>query len=201
MKKNNVIVAIYNFLFALTTGVVGAIILSWPLLYIFVSVQKTYEIVNMTVLKVMDNYNQLMGYLIWPFNQKLKMTNFPTSANAAQHFADVKKLFILAIAVFLICIIIWLIAKKYHQVDYLQLDKAWIILLMVIPILIVPFAVTNFDSFFVFFHHMFFSNSNWLFDPATDPIIDVLTEEFFGACFAAGGIIYELYFVKQLMHK
>lgn len=201
MKKNNIIVAIYNFLFALTTSVVGAIVLSWPLLFIFVSIQKTYEIVNMTVFKVMHNYNQLMWYLIWPFKTKLKMTNFPTSESAAQHFADVKRLFILAIIVFLISIVIWLIAKRYHESEYLLLNKSWIIFFMIVPILVLPFAVFNFDSFFVLFHHMFFSNSNWLFDPATDPIIDVLTEEFFGACFAVAAIIYELFFVKKLLHK
>lgn len=201
MKKNNFIIIIYNFLFALTTSVVGAIVLSWPLLFIFVSMQKTYEIVNMSTLKVMQNYNQLMGYLIWPFKNKLKMTDFPTSANAAQHFSDVKKLFLLAIIVFLLCLGIWLIARKIHEVEYLSLSKAWVIFLMVLPILVVPFAVMNFDSFFVFFHHLLFSNSNWLFDPATDPIIDVLTEEFFGACFAVAGIIYEVYFLIKLRQK
>lgn len=201
MKKSNTIVIIYNFFFALTTSVVGAIVLSWPLLFCFVAIQKTYEIVNMSVLKIMQNYNQLMWYLVWPFKNKLKMTDFPTSASAAQHFSDVKRLFILAIIVFLVCLVIWGIAKSSHEINYLILDKAWVIFLMIIPVLIAPFAIGNFDSFFIFFHHLFFSNSNWLFDPATDPIIDVLTEEFFGACFAAGGIIYELYFVRQLLYK
>ncbi|WP_252897795.1 lipoprotein intramolecular transacylase Lit [Amylolactobacillus amylophilus] len=37
----------------------------------------------------------------------------------------------------------------------------------------------NFDAFFVFFHGIFFHNSDWLFDPVTDPIINVLSENFF----------------------
>ena len=57
----------------------------------------------------------------------------------------------------------------------------------------------NFDSFFITFHHLLFNNSNWLFDPATDPIIDVLSEGFFAACFAVAGIIYELYYARFLL--
>ena len=200
MRKNNLTIIIYNFFFALTFSVVGAIVLSWPLLFISVLLQKTDTIVNLSIFKIMANYNQLMWYLIWPFDRKLTMTDFPTSANAAQHFADVKKLFLMAIAVFIICLVIWIIAKKQHT-TILMLDKTWIITLMLLPIIVLPFALTNFDSFFVFFHYMFFSNSNWLFDPETDPIINVLTEEFFGACFAAGALIYEVFFIKRLLHK
>lgn len=41
------------------------------------------------------------------------------------------------------------------------------------------FLITNFDQFFIEFHHILFRNSNWIFDPAKDPIINVLPEEFF----------------------
>ncbi|MDK7326346.1 lipoprotein intramolecular transacylase Lit, partial [Lactobacillus mulieris] len=55
--------------------------------------------------------------------------------------------------------------------------------------------------FFVTFHHMIFHNNNWLFNPLTDPIINVLTEGFFAACFSIFGIIYELYFARFLLNK
>ncbi|MGQ5709934.1 TIGR01906 family membrane protein [Lactobacillus sp. PSON] len=201
MRRDNFLVIAYNFFFALTVSVVGAIIISWPLLFICILFQKTYEIVNLSIFKIMANYNQLIWYLIWPFDKKLQMSNFPTSINAAEHFADVKKLFIMSIIVFIICLLIWIIAKKKQQMDMLVLDKSWTIILLLLPVIVLPFALINFDGFFVFFHHLFFSNSNWLFDPNTDPIIDVLTEEFFAACFAVGAFIYELFFIKELLHK
>jgi uncharacterized membrane protein len=143
ITKNNIFSLIYHFLFAVSSSVIGAIVASWPLLFIFMIVQKTYETVHMSLFKVMHNYNQLMFYLLWPFKKQLKMDNFPTSAN----------------------------------------------------------AVTNFDSFFVIFHHILFNNSDWLFDPNTDPIINVLTEGFFASCFAVAGVIYELYFAEKLLRK
>lgn len=199
--QKNLGASIYNFFFALSASIVGAIVFSWPLLFIFVTVQKNYQIVNMSVLKVMHNYNQLMLYLLWPFKNKLQMDNFPTSKSAAEHFADVKRLLILAVLVFIICLVIYIIAKKRNEEELLKISQieAWIFLLL--PIIILPFAIMNFDSFFIFFHHLFFTNSNWLFDPNTDPIINVLTEEFFASCFGVFGIIYELYFINKIVHK
>ena len=122
--QKNLGASIYNFFFALSASIVGAIVFSWPLLFIFVTVQKTYQIVNMSVLKVMHNYNQLMLYLLWPFKNKLQMDNFPTSKSAAEHFADVKRLLILAVLVFIICLVIYIIAKKRNEEGLLKIRHA-----------------------------------------------------------------------------
>ena len=201
ITKNNIFSLIYHFLFAVSSSVIGAIVASWPLLFIFMIVQKTYETVHMSLFKVMHNYNQLMFYLLWPFKKQLKMDNFPTSANAAEHFAECKHLFILTLLVFIICIIVHFVFKRQKKKLLLNLDKSVALILLLLPIIIFPFAVTNFDSFFVIFHHILFNNSDWLFDPSTDPIINVLTEGFFASCFAVAGVIYELYFAEKLLRK
>lgn len=42
---------------------------------------------------------------------------------------------------------------------------------------------TDFDRAFAVFHGIFFpGKENWLFDPATDPVILLLPEEFFRNC-------------------
>lgn len=202
MRRNiNPLIILYHFLFGLSSSVVGAIIASWPLLFIFMLVQKTNEIVHMSIFKVMHNYSQLMWYLLWPFKQKLKMDNFPTSKNAAEHFVYCKRLFIWVVVVFIVCLVLHFIAKKQKNKAMLKLDKTWALLFLILPIVILPFAFANFDSFFIVFHQLFFSNSNWLFDPTTDPIINVLTEGFFASCFAVDGIIYELFFAEKLLNK
>lgn len=201
MKNKNPLVLLYNFLFAVSSSVVGAIVASWPLLFVFVLVQKTNETVKMSIFKVMHNYNQLMWYLVWPFKNKLQMDNFPTSRDAAEHFADCKRLFLLAIGVFIVCLIMYLVAKRKNNSDLLKIGKTWSLIFLILPIVILPFAISNFDTFFITFHHFFFSNSNWLFDPTTDPIINVLTEGFFASCFAVAGVIYELFFAAQLLQK
>lgn len=200
-KKNNILTIIYHFIFAVSSSVVVTLVASWPLLFVFVLVQKTNKTVNLSVSQVMHNYNQLLWYLTWPFKRKLKMQNLPTSRMAAQHFADVKKLFVLAIVAFICCLVIYF-WSKHHNKKILRLDKIWALLFLLMPVVVLPFALTNFDNFFITFHHLFFAGSNtWLFDPATDPIINVLTEGFFASCFAIAGISYELYFANKLLQR
>ena len=201
ITKDNIFSIFYHFLFAVSSSVVGAIVASWPLLFIFMIVQKTYEAVHMSLFQVMHNYNQLLFYLIWPFKKRLKMDDFPTSPNAAEHFAECKHLFVFAVLVFIVCLVLHFIFKKQKKRAILNLNKSAALLLLILPIVIFPFAITNFDSFFVMFHHILFNNSNWVFDPNTDPIIDVLTEGFFASCFAVAGIIYELYFAEKLLRR
>ena len=200
-KRNNILTIIYHFIFAVSTSVVTALVASWPLLFVFVLVQKTNKTVNLSIGQVMSNYNQLMWYLIWPFKRKLRMNNLPTSSMAAGHFADVKKLFVLAIIAFLCCLIILFWCQRRNK-KFLRLNKVWALLFLLLPVAMLPFALTNFDNFFITFHHLFFAGSNtWLFDPVTDPIINVLTEGFFASCFAIAGIVYELYFADKLLQK
>lgn len=199
MRKNPVVVTLYNFLLAVASGVVGALLASGPLLAIFVKLQKTDALVHQPLHVIMHNYWELLGYLLSPFNNTLHMTNFPTSANAAEHFYECKLLFILAVIVFLIGVILSCYAKWRKQKHFMTLNKSLALTMMLIPVIILPFAAVDFDEFFVIFHHIFFHNSNWLFDPATDPIINVLTEGFFAACFAVFGVIYELYFARFLV--
>lgn len=201
ITKNNIFALIYHFLFAVSSSVVGAIVASWPLLFIFMLVQKTYETVHMSLFKVMHNYNQLLFYLVWPFKKRLRMDNFPTSPDAAEHFAECKHLFVFTVIVFILCLAMYFIFKKQRKKALLNLDKSVALIFLLLPIVIFPFAVTNFDSFFIVFHHILFNNSNWLFNPSTDPIINVLTEGFFASCFAVAGIIYELYFAEKLLRK
>ena len=50
-------------------------------------------------------------------------------------------------------------------------------------------AATDFDRAFTVFHGIFFpGKDNWLFDPATDPVIVLLPEEFFRNCAIAIGV-------------
>ena len=190
MKRKPIIAVVYNLMMALATATLGAVVLSWPLLAIFVKAQKTDLIVRKSLGTIMKNYTQLLDYLLLPFKNKLQMSDFPTSPSAARHFYECKLLFELAIIVFIVGLIILIF-----------ISKTTALIFMILPVIILPFALMNFDEFFISFHHLLFNNSDWLFDPTTDPIINVLTEEFFAGCFATGGIIYELYFSCFILTK
>lgn len=195
LRKKSIIAIVYNFLFAIASATVGAIVLSWPLLAFSIKSEQTDVLVKLPLSTIIKNYNQLMLYLLWPFKKVLKMGDFPTSSQAAQHFYECKLLFGLALIAFIVGVIIFIFLWHRKKLYYLHLMSIEIVVFMLIPFALLPLAMTNFDQFFIAFHHLLFNNNNWLFDPSTDPIINVLTENFFASCFAAGAVIYELYFV------
>lgn len=178
MKRKPIIAVVYNLMMALATATLGAIVLSWPLLVVFVKVQKTDLIVKKSLGTIMKNYTQLLDYLLSPFKNKLQMSDFPTSPSAARHFYECKLLFELAIIVFIVGLIILIFLKMRKRMSYIYISKTTALIFMILPVIILPFALMNFDEFFISFHHLLFNNSDWLFDPTTDPIINVLTEEF-----------------------
>jgi integral membrane protein (TIGR01906 family) len=65
---------------------------------------------------------------------------------------------------------------------------------MILPLIFGFLMAVGFDRFFVTFHEIFFSNDDWLFNPATDPIINVLPETFFMHCFILFFVLIEVFF-------
>ena len=79
----------------------------------------------------------------------------------------------------------------------------------ILPIIIaVAGLLIGFDQFFTLFHEALFpGDSSWLFNPATDPIIWILPEEYFMHCFIIFFVAYEVMMLslvaiarKQLNH-
>ncbi|WP_261806706.1 TIGR01906 family membrane protein [Lapidilactobacillus luobeiensis] len=143
--------------------------------------------------QLMTDYRQLMAYLNFPWVNRLQMADFASSVAGTQHFADVKQLFLLAWLLLLISTPIalrFLFVLRRRRSGYLLREPAW--LGAIVPLVLLGLAALDFDRFFVMFHHLFFRNSNWLFDPQTDPVIMVLPETFFAQCFALAFIIFEI---------
>jgi len=172
--------------------VVLTLALSFGLFAIFIKTEDLTTIANLTFGQLMHNYQQLMAYLTLPWHNPLVMSNFPSSANGAHHFADVKQLFILAEAVFIVSlpstIYYWRQLHQHHQ--WWRLVRAFQIG-AIVPVIFGGLFMINFDQFFIGFHKVLFRNSDWLFDPNTDPIINVLPEDFFMACFILALVVFE----------
>jgi len=62
------------------------------------------DVAKMSVAKLWENYLALMNYLINPFVGHLHMPDFPSSPSGLQHFAEVKRLFMIAFGLSLILI-------------------------------------------------------------------------------------------------
>lgn len=187
------------FLFLLTLAI--TITINFRPLYVFdIQHLQILDWVDMSRETLLKNFDQLMAFLNNPFNQTLALPDFPMSAAGRGHFVDVKKLFILNYAVLILSVIpaIWYLRrlKKTGRLFKLVGPFQWG---MVIPVLLGSVMAVGFDTFFVKFHELFFANDDWLFDPATDPIINVLPENFFMHCFILAFVLLEVFFLAMVI--
>lgn len=154
------------------------------------------EQVGMARETIMDNYYVLLEYLHFPWVDELVMPDFPTSASGAFHFYEVKILFYINYLILFITVptsIYYLYRLKQESQLYRLKTPSFIA--SWIPIGLLIFLTISFDRMFVLFHELLFNNDAWLFNPATDPIINVLSQEFFMMCFILAFVLIEAMFI------
>lgn len=149
--------------------------------------------------ELLHNFDQLMRYLNLPWVETLKMTDFPVSANGALHFYEVKRLFLVNYGVLLVTVIPSIVYVRHLN----KQQRLWTMIqpfriAVVVPIVIAFLMAVNFDRFFVLFHGVFFNNDAWIFNPATDPIINVLPETFFLHCFILFFVLLEIFYLLPI---
>lgn len=158
--------------------------------------------------ELLHNFDQLMQYLNTPWIHNLKLDDLPVSASGALHFYEVKRLFLLNYGL----LIVTVVPSVFYVRRLIKQKRLWTLiqpfkLAMVVPIVIAFLMAVNFDQFFITFHGLFFNNDAWIFNPATDPIINVLPETFFLHCFILFFILLEIfyflpiYFGKRALKK
>ncbi len=161
-------------------------ILNFTPLYSFdISYLSIDERIGMSKEQLLDNYKTVIHYIESPFIDKLIFPDFPMSREGEIHFYEVKEIFnkfeflFYGSLIVLIVFILYRWRKRIKDYSYLKVGAY---LSLILPLLLaLPFAV-NFSRAFVIFHELFFDNDYWIFDPATDPIILALPEEFFFHC-------------------
>lgn len=182
-------------LFVLSAAVLGTVYLAWLVYPLEISFLGLEKVVYMKAADISYNFNILMNYLTNPFAKVLDMPNFSSSADGLKHFADVKHLFHLAQAIFLISLpAVFYFWKEVVQKGYGKLYRTVFMWMALAPLLIALVGMLiGFDSFFVLFHHLLFpGDSTWLFDPLKDPVIYILPQEFFLHCFILFFLLYEV---------
>lgn len=151
------------------------------------------KVVDLSVSRIYQNYLQLLGYLELPWQQHLDMMDFPTSPSGLQHFIDVKHLFLVNNVVLIVTIVpaIMFLRRLWRQQQLWKLIRPFQVA-AVIPVMAGLMMLVNFNQFFIGFHKLLFRNSDWLFDPRFDPVIQVLPESFFAQCFVLAFALFEL---------
>lgn len=155
------------------------------------------ERVGMSYETIMDNYYILLKYLHLPWIKTLSLPDFPVSASGAFHFYEVKLLFYLNYGLLFASVIgSGLYLRKLKQIaGFWRLRRVFNIAIFV-PFLLLFIVAIDFDWLFVKFHEIIFNNDDWLFNPSTDPIINVLTQEFFMYSFVYAFSLLELFLVS-----
>ena len=178
----------FSILWIIALSVTLTIFLAIPLFFGEIFWYQLTDLVQMTAGKIWHNFLILMNYLINPLETKLSMPDFPSSASGLHHFAEVKNLFML---VFFLTIILIPFTIRFIKENLSIVFHNALRVVMLFPLAIGVIAwLIGFDRF----HEVLFRDNSWLFDPATDPIISVLPEQFFMHSFLIFLLIYELIF-------
>ena len=186
-----------SLLFLLSLSILLTIYLAWFLYPLEISWLNLTSRVHVQPQIIQHNFNVLMDYLTNPLNQALKMPDFPSSASGIHHFAVVKGLFHLAQGVAIVTLpIFYLFWKQVIQKGFLSLYRRGILIMVCLPLVLGLVAVfIGFEQFFTLFHQILFvGDDTWLFDPANDPVILILPEDYFLHAFLLFFCLYELIF-------
>ncbi|MBF0818007.1 TIGR01906 family membrane protein [Streptococcus acidominimus] len=191
---NSKISLVASLLFLLSAAIVWTIYLAWVFYPLEIQWLELEKVVYMKPATISHNFNILLRYLTLPWEHTLSMPSFPSSASGLHHFQQVKWLFHLAQAVFLMTLPGFLsFWKKIVKKGYGSLYRSAFVTAAILPIVIGIFGmIVGFDRFFTLFHQILFAgDSSWLFNPYTDPVIHILPAAFFLHCFLLFFVLYE----------
>lgn len=153
---------------------------------------------------IRENYDALIDYNS-VFHRGSLDLSLPMSREGRIHFQDVKRIFdvlqILCVLSLIGSLILGIRAWKQGYRGFLKSAAVLSVLLPVIAGILIAF---NWDNAFILFHELMFSNDYWLFDERTDPVINILPDEFFLHCalliillILAASLIMGLIYLRQ----
>ena len=186
-----------SLLFLLSLAILLTIYLAWLVYPLEISWLNLTSRVHVQPQTIQHNFNVLMDYLTNPLSQVLAMPDFPSSESGLHHFAVVKGLFHLTQGVAIVTLpIFYLFLKQVIQKDFLPLYRRGLLIMLSLPLVLGLVGVfIGFEQFFTLFHQILFvGDDSWLFDPAKDPVILILPEDFFLHCFILFFVTYEILF-------
>lgn len=178
------------------TGSIAWVLLVRAFYYVQIGPLGVCAASGLTAEQVRAAYDDVMDYCLG-LRPDFAAGVLPFSAEGASHFADVRMLFLLDLAVLAGTLLLLLGLKLACRRRHTALPRLngrtsgfWAACGLGGLILIVgALAATDFDRAFTVFHRIFFpGKENWLFDPATDPVIVLLPEAFFRNCAIAIGV-------------
>jgi integral membrane protein (TIGR01906 family) len=186
MTPGNILVGLIGFLFLFSLAVV-IVVHARQIYYFDIAYLRIEEESGLSAEVIRRNYDVLIDYnLVEKQVDELVFPDFSMSDHGRIHFEEVKRIFV---AIQYLCLISGILlviglADRFRRRNYGSL-LLMSIFTLIVPIVLGILAFFWWDTFFIRFHELFFQNNYWLFDPATDPVINILPDEFFFHCAAA----------------
>lgn len=177
----------------LLSGAINIIALCLPLYYAFAYGLHLPAAVNLSFGQMLANYHAVWRYVLFPWEKHLVMPNFPSSAQGLFHFAEVKTLFHGNQLFFLLGLLLsyYLLKKSRQQGLSWQLSR-YFKGLIPLSLALIFALLLFFAPIFTAFHELVFRNDAWLFRLDQDPVIQILPESYFMACFIGVFIVFIL---------
>lgn len=171
---------------AVLSGSIAAPLLCRPFYYAHIGPMGLAEYVGLTPEQIRQAFDQVMDFCLG-LRPDFAAGVLPWSQSGADHFADVRRLFLLDLWVLglslagLLCLLVYSRFKRVRPYCFRGRGPGfWAAAGLAIVFLAVGgLAALNFDRAFVLF---FPGKTNWLFDYREDPVILILPEEFFRNC-------------------
>ena len=191
MKPSKPLCALLAILTAITlfTAAVAVPILCRPFYYAHIAPLELEARTGLTREEIKTAFNETLDYCLGADEFSTGVLRWSESGKA--HFTDVRVLFLLdlralAVSAGLLAVIL-LFARQTGRTPARPLGRGhafWAGAGLGGGFLLVgALAALDFDRAFVLFHALFFpGKDNWLFNPATDQIINILPQEFFRNC-------------------
>ena len=130
--------------------------------------------------EIVENYDYLIDYNLNSNVGEFKLPTLTSSKEGKIHFEEVRDIFqnvkLLTIVCGIIAIVGGILQIRKREFKFLRNSS---ILIIILPVLLaIPIAI-DFNTCFILFHKIMFSNDYWIFDPQLDPVINMLPEAFF----------------------
>ena len=170
---------------AVLSGSIAAPLLCRPFYYAHIGPMGLAEYVGLTPEQIRQAFDQVMDFCLG-LRPDFAAGVLPWSQSGADHFADVRRLWVLGLSlVGLLCLLVYSRFKRVRPYCFRGRGPGfWAAAgLAAVFLMVGGLAALDFDRAFVIFHALFFpGKTNWLFDWRTDPVILILPETFFRNC-------------------
>ena len=191
MKPSKPLCVLIAVLTALTllTAAVAAPILCRPFYYAHIGPMDLEARTGLTREEIVTAFDEVLDYCLGAAEFSTGVLRWSESGKA--HFTDVRVLFLLDLRVLaasaVLLAVTLLLVRKTGRTPARPLGRGpafWAGAgLGGVFLLVGALAALDFDRAFVLFHALFFpGKDNWLFNPVTDQIINILPQEFFRNC-------------------